>query len=96
MNCSLMYSHCIYECTGDVSLEQQFKLPAATKINDDKATMLSLKEIVARLQHAYCGHIGVEYMFINERWAWLQCGCGYSVITEMCVTGYDLNLNLLR
>lgn len=41
--------------------------------------MLSLKEIVARLRHAYCEHIGVEYMFINERWAW-QCRRVFNIV----------------
>ncbi|XP_065910011.1 2-oxoglutarate dehydrogenase complex component E1-like isoform X2 [Dysidea avara] len=52
---------------GDVDPNQEFVLPLTTKINGDKPSSLPLREIVARLQTAYCNHIGVEFMFINER-----------------------------
>lgn len=63
MNCILLL--------GNVNLDQEFKLPLTTKINGDQPALLSLREIVARLRDAYCKHIGVEYMFIDDRWVWL-------------------------
>ena len=79
--------HTVIMIIGNVDLDQKFTLPPATMINGEQPGMLSLREIVARLRHAYCEHIGVEYMFINERWAW-WCECvWYCAIIGMFVIG---------
>jgi 2-oxoglutarate dehydrogenase E1 component len=54
-------------------MERVFKLPSTTFIGGkDKA--LPLKEILRRLETAYCRHIGVEFMFINslEQCNWIR------------------------
>lgn len=50
-----------------------FKLPATTFIGG-KSKTLTLKEILERLETAYCRHIGVEFMFINslEQCNWIR------------------------
>ncbi|XP_030747960.1 2-oxoglutarate dehydrogenase, mitochondrial-like isoform X2 [Sitophilus oryzae] len=50
-----------------------FLLPESTRIGGSE-TSLPLKEIVKRLELAYCRHIGIEYMYINdvERCNWLR------------------------
>ena len=62
--------------TGDVDLNQEFELPSTTNINGNKQSSLPLGEIVIRLKNAYCNHIGVEFMFINERCDY-YLGCNY-------------------
>ncbi|KAG5892467.1 hypothetical protein JTB14_017432 [Gonioctena quinquepunctata] len=54
-------------------LDKVFKLPSTTAIGG-KEKSLPLSEIIKRLETAYCGHIGVEYMFINnvERCNWIR------------------------
>ncbi|CAB3372874.1 Hypothetical predicted protein [Cloeon dipterum] len=54
-------------------MDRVFKLPSTTYIGGkDKA--LPLKEILRRLETAYCRHIGVEFMFINslEQCNWIR------------------------
>uniref|UniRef100_A0A3Q4HUA3 2-oxoglutarate dehydrogenase complex component E1 n=1 Tax=Neolamprologus brichardi TaxID=32507 RepID=A0A3Q4HUA3_NEOBR len=46
-------------------LDRSFQLPHTTFIGGQEAT-LPLKEIIRRLEASYCGHIGVEFMFINN------------------------------
>ncbi|XP_054895037.1 oxoglutarate (alpha-ketoglutarate) dehydrogenase a (lipoamide) isoform X3 [Poeciliopsis prolifica] len=46
-------------------LEKVFRLPTTTFIGGSE-TALPLKEIIRRLEMAYCQHIGVEFMFIND------------------------------
>uniref|UniRef100_A0A8D0DDP6 2-oxoglutarate dehydrogenase complex component E1 n=1 Tax=Sander lucioperca TaxID=283035 RepID=A0A8D0DDP6_SANLU len=46
-------------------LDMSFQLPPTTFIGGADNT-LPLKEIIRRLETSYCGHIGVEYMFINN------------------------------
>ncbi|ESO88985.1 hypothetical protein LOTGIDRAFT_228933 [Lottia gigantea] len=46
-------------------LDKEFQIPSSTYIGGG-AKKLPLREIIKRLQDAYCGHIGVEYMFIND------------------------------
>lgn len=49
-----------------VLLCQVFQLPLITKIGGpDKA--LPLHEIMRRLKNTYCGTMGAEYMFIQDR-----------------------------
>ena len=55
-------------------MERVFKLPATTFIGRPNETALPLKEILNRLEQAYCRHIGVEFMFINslEQCNWIR------------------------
>ncbi|XP_022067953.2 2-oxoglutarate dehydrogenase-like, mitochondrial [Acanthochromis polyacanthus] len=46
-------------------LDRSFQLPSTTFIGGQEAT-LPLREIIRRLETSYCGHIGVEFMFINN------------------------------
>ncbi|XP_063975177.1 2-oxoglutarate dehydrogenase complex component E1 isoform X2 [Diachasmimorpha longicaudata] len=54
-------------------MERVFKLPSTTFIGG-KEKSLPLREILKRLENAYCGHIGVEFMFINslEQCNWIR------------------------
>ncbi|XP_017475772.1 PREDICTED: 2-oxoglutarate dehydrogenase, mitochondrial-like [Rhagoletis zephyria] len=54
-------------------MDRLFKLPNTTFIGGGE-TVLSLREILKRLESTYCGHIGVEYMFINnlEQCQWIR------------------------
>ncbi|XP_059470554.1 2-oxoglutarate dehydrogenase complex component E1 isoform X2 [Neocloeon triangulifer] len=66
----LLYNHYSFE---EKDMERVFKLPSTTYIGGkDKA--LPLKEILRRLETAYCRHIGVEFMFINslEQCNWIR------------------------
>ena len=44
---------------------KEFHLPHTTKIGGDQSK-LTLREIIDRLDEAYCGSIGVEYMHIHD------------------------------
>ncbi|KAM7385552.1 hypothetical protein PAMP_001633 [Pampus punctatissimus] len=46
-------------------LDRSFQLPPTTFIGGGETT-LPLREIIRRLEVSYCGHIGVEFMFINN------------------------------
>uniref|UniRef100_A0A671Y362 2-oxoglutarate dehydrogenase complex component E1 n=1 Tax=Sparus aurata TaxID=8175 RepID=A0A671Y362_SPAAU len=46
-------------------LDRTFQLPPTTFIGGGDTT-LPLREIIRRLETSYCGHIGVEFMFINN------------------------------
>ncbi|XP_013769208.1 2-oxoglutarate dehydrogenase-like, mitochondrial [Pundamilia nyererei] len=46
-------------------LDRSFQLPHTTFIGGQETT-LPLREIIRRLEASYCGHIGVEFMFINN------------------------------
>ncbi|KAG7462444.1 hypothetical protein MATL_G00184860 [Megalops atlanticus] len=54
-------------------LDKTFQLPATTFIGGGETT-LTLREIIHRLEMSYCGHIGVEFMFINnvEQCQWIR------------------------
>lgn len=54
-------------------MDRVFKLPSTTFIGG-KDKSLTLREILNRLENAYCKHIGVEYMFINslEQCNWIR------------------------
>ncbi|XP_075233720.1 oxoglutarate dehydrogenase Nc73EF isoform X8 [Lycorma delicatula] len=66
----LLYSHYSFD---EADMDRTFKLPSTTFIGGkDKA--LTLREILRRLETAYCRHIGVEFMFINslEQCNWIR------------------------
>uniref|UniRef100_A0A8C2L2W0 2-oxoglutarate dehydrogenase-like, mitochondrial n=1 Tax=Cyprinus carpio TaxID=7962 RepID=A0A8C2L2W0_CYPCA len=46
-------------------LDKSFQLPLTTFIGGNEST-LPLREIIHRLETSYCGHTGVEFMFINN------------------------------
>uniref|UniRef100_A0A8C3AB30 2-oxoglutarate dehydrogenase complex component E1 n=1 Tax=Cyclopterus lumpus TaxID=8103 RepID=A0A8C3AB30_CYCLU len=50
---------------AEEDLDQMFRLPTTTFIGGSEGS-LPLREIVRRLEMAYCQHIGVEFMFIND------------------------------
>lgn len=54
-------------------LDKTFQLPSTTFIGGQETT-LPLREIIRRLETSYCGHIGVEFMFINnvEQCQWIR------------------------
>ncbi|XP_072766090.1 2-oxoglutarate dehydrogenase complex component E1 isoform X2 [Anoplolepis gracilipes] len=54
-------------------MDRVFTLPGTTFIGG-KEKSLPLREILKRLEAAYCGHIGVEFMFINslEQCNWIR------------------------
>ncbi|XP_050306618.1 2-oxoglutarate dehydrogenase complex component E1 isoform X2 [Anthonomus grandis grandis] len=54
-------------------MDRVFKLPSTTFIGG-KEKALPLREILRRLELAYCRHIGVEFMFINslEQCNWIR------------------------
>ncbi|MCI4376386.1 hypothetical protein PGIGA_G00187880 [Pangasianodon gigas] len=54
-------------------LDKTFRLPSTTFIGGQEA-VLPLREIIHRLEASYCGHIGVEFMFINnvEQCQWIR------------------------
>ncbi|XP_043254343.1 2-oxoglutarate dehydrogenase, mitochondrial isoform X3 [Colletes gigas] len=66
----LLYSHYSFE---DSDMDRIFKLPSTTFIGG-KEKSLPLREILKRLEATYCGHIGVEFMFINslEQCNWIR------------------------
>jgi len=54
-------------------MERVFKLPATTFIGGNDRS-LTLREILRRLEDAYCRSIGVEFMYINslEQCNWIR------------------------
>ncbi|KAM9801233.1 2-oxoglutarate dehydrogenase complex component E1 [Neosynchiropus ocellatus] len=54
-------------------LDKVFRLPTTTFIGGGESS-LPLREIIQRLESAYCQHIGVEFMFINdlEQCQWIR------------------------
>uniref|UniRef100_A0AAJ7SJL5 2-oxoadipate dehydrogenase complex component E1 n=1 Tax=Petromyzon marinus TaxID=7757 RepID=A0AAJ7SJL5_PETMA len=58
---------------GEADLDKVFRLPTTTFIGGGESA-LPLREIVKRLEAAYCQHIGVEFMFINdlEQCQWIR------------------------
>lgn len=57
----------------DEDMYRNFRLPESTYIGGE-FSVLTLQEILKRLESVYCSHIGVEYMFINspEQLFWLK------------------------
>ncbi|XP_052786146.1 2-oxoglutarate dehydrogenase complex component E1-like isoform X2 [Mya arenaria] len=58
------FGHC--HLTEEEDLQRVFQLPDTTYIGGDSHS-LPLGEIITRLKNIYCNHIGVEFMFINNR-----------------------------
>ncbi|XP_058473843.1 2-oxoglutarate dehydrogenase complex component E1-like [Solea solea] len=58
---------------AESDLDKVFRLPTTTFIGGSEST-LPLREIVQRLEMAYCQHVGVEFMFINnlEQCQWIR------------------------
>uniref|UniRef100_A0A1A8J8T4 2-oxoglutarate dehydrogenase complex component E1 n=1 Tax=Nothobranchius kuhntae TaxID=321403 RepID=A0A1A8J8T4_NOTKU len=58
---------------AESDLDKVFRLPTTTFIGGNETT-LPLREIIRRLEMAYCQHIGVEFMFINdvEQCKWIR------------------------
>nr|XP_057913516.1 2-oxoglutarate dehydrogenase complex component E1-like isoform X2 [Doryrhamphus excisus]XP_057913517.1 2-oxoglutarate dehydrogenase complex component E1-like isoform X2 [Doryrhamphus excisus] len=50
---------------NESDLDKVFRLPKTTFIGGSEDS-LTLREIMRRLEAAYCQHIGVEFMFIND------------------------------
>ncbi|XP_062709578.1 2-oxoglutarate dehydrogenase complex component E1 isoform X2 [Aedes albopictus] len=57
----------------EADMDRVFKLPSTTFIGG-KEKFLPLREILSRLERAYCNKIGVEFMFINslEQCNWIR------------------------
>ncbi|KAM9735031.1 LOW QUALITY PROTEIN: 2-oxoglutarate dehydrogenase complex component E1 [Menidia menidia] len=57
----------------EADLDKVFRLPTTTFIGGNEGA-LPLREIIRRLEMAYCQHIGVEFMFINdvEQCQWIR------------------------
>ena len=51
---------------SEADLDREFRLPGSTFIGGDKHA-LPLRDIISRLEHSYCGHIGSEFGFINDQ-----------------------------
>lgn len=51
---------------GETDLDKVFQLPNTTHIGGDN-DVLTLREILKRLNSVYCGHIGLDYMFIPDK-----------------------------
>ncbi|XP_062870886.1 2-oxoglutarate dehydrogenase complex component E1 isoform X2 [Trichomycterus rosablanca] len=62
-----------YYGLSESDLDKVFRLPTTTFIGGGEST-LPLREIIRRLEMAYCQHIGVEFMFINdvEQCQWIR------------------------
>ncbi|CAH1712620.1 unnamed protein product [Chironomus riparius] len=62
-----------YMLFGEHDMDRVFKLPSTTFIGG-KDKFLPLREILNRLENAYCNKIGVEFMFINslEQCNWIR------------------------
>ncbi|XP_047228449.1 2-oxoglutarate dehydrogenase, mitochondrial [Girardinichthys multiradiatus] len=58
---------------AESDLDKVFRLPTNTYIGGNESA-LPLREIIRRLEMAYCQHIGVEFMFINdmEQCQWIR------------------------
>nr|XP_014341840.1 PREDICTED: 2-oxoglutarate dehydrogenase-like, mitochondrial isoform X2 [Latimeria chalumnae] len=58
---------------NESDLDKKFRLPLTTFIGGTE-TLLSLQEIIKRLEGVYCQHIGLEFMFINdgEQCQWIR------------------------
>uniref|UniRef100_A0A3P8PXQ1 2-oxoglutarate dehydrogenase complex component E1 n=1 Tax=Astatotilapia calliptera TaxID=8154 RepID=A0A3P8PXQ1_ASTCA len=68
----IVYTAGIYGL-AESDLDKVFRLPTTTFIGGNESA-LPLREIIYRLERAYCQHIGVEFMFINdmEQCQWIR------------------------
>uniref|UniRef100_A0A672QXC5 oxoglutarate dehydrogenase (succinyl-transferring) n=1 Tax=Sinocyclocheilus grahami TaxID=75366 RepID=A0A672QXC5_SINGR len=66
-------AHCGSYGLEESDLDKSFQLPLTTFIGGNEST-LPLREIIHRLETSYCGHTGVEFMFINnmEQCQWIR------------------------
>ncbi|XP_042238789.1 2-oxoglutarate dehydrogenase, mitochondrial-like isoform X2 [Homarus americanus] len=62
-----------FDSIDESDMDRSFKLPMSTFVGGNEKT-LPLKEIIKRLEDAYCRSIGVEFMFINslEQCNWIR------------------------
>uniref|UniRef100_A0A667YHW1 2-oxoglutarate dehydrogenase complex component E1 n=1 Tax=Myripristis murdjan TaxID=586833 RepID=A0A667YHW1_9TELE len=67
------FQHVGFYGLEESDLDKVFRLPTTTFIGGSESA-LPLKEIIRRLEMAYCQHIGVEFMFINdlEQCQWIR------------------------
>nr|CAD7569456.1 unnamed protein product [Timema californicum] len=77
----LLYNHYSFD---EADMDRKFKLPSTTFIGGKEKTM-TLREILHRLETAYCRHIGAEFMFINslEQCDWIRYKLETPGIMEM-------------
>ncbi|TRY96861.1 hypothetical protein DNTS_015418 [Danionella cerebrum] len=59
------FQHVGFYGLEESDLDKVFRLPTTTFIGGEESA-LPLREIIRRLEMAYCQHIGVEFMFIND------------------------------
>ncbi|KXJ27697.1 2-oxoglutarate dehydrogenase-like, mitochondrial [Exaiptasia diaphana] len=52
---------------GEKDMDKVFQLPNTTYIGGDK-NVLTLREIVNKLEQTYCNHYGLDFMFIPEKY----------------------------
>ncbi|XP_028318021.1 2-oxoglutarate dehydrogenase, mitochondrial isoform X2 [Gouania willdenowi] len=71
--CTVGVQNVGYYGLAERDLDKVFRLPKTTFIGGDDSA-LPLREIIRRLEMAYCQHIGVEFMFINdlEQCQWIR------------------------
>ncbi|XP_034048308.1 2-oxoglutarate dehydrogenase, mitochondrial isoform X2 [Thalassophryne amazonica] len=63
--CAVGFQNVGFYGLEESDLDKVFKLPTTTFIGGNE-TALSLREIIRRLEMAYCQHIGVEFMFMKD------------------------------
>ncbi|XP_033845752.1 2-oxoglutarate dehydrogenase complex component E1 [Periophthalmus magnuspinnatus] len=71
--CAVGFQNVGFYGLADSDLDKVFRLPTTTFIGGGESA-LPLREIIRRLELAYCQHIGVEFMFINdvEQCQWIR------------------------
>uniref|UniRef100_A0A3Q3LF10 2-oxoglutarate dehydrogenase complex component E1 n=1 Tax=Mastacembelus armatus TaxID=205130 RepID=A0A3Q3LF10_9TELE len=71
--CAVGFQNVGFYGLAESDLDKVFRLPTTTFIGGNES-VLPLREIIRRLEAAYCQHIGVEFMFINdvEQCQWIR------------------------
>ncbi|CAL1568021.1 unnamed protein product [Knipowitschia caucasica] len=71
--CAVGFQNVGFYGLAESDLDKVFRLPTTTFIGGGESS-LPLREIIRRLELAYCQHIGVEFMFINdvEQCQWIR------------------------
>uniref|UniRef100_A0AAQ5X7M9 2-oxoglutarate dehydrogenase complex component E1 n=1 Tax=Amphiprion ocellaris TaxID=80972 RepID=A0AAQ5X7M9_AMPOC len=71
--CTVGFQNVGFYGLAECDLDKVFRLPTTTFIGGNESA-LPLREIIRRLEMAYCQHIGVEFMFINdlEQCQWIR------------------------